>query len=103
MNTYIGVDLGTTQLNVGLFDAAGHMLRTASERYPLESPAPDAAEQDAAKWWQALCACLHRIKTEQEQVDDTAWERIAGIAVVGQGPTVVAVGDDDLPLRPALT
>lgn len=103
MRTYIGVDLGTTQLKVGLFDASGRMLRTASERYPLESPAPDAAEQDANRWWQALCVCLRRVKTETEQAGDGAWERIGGIAVAGQGPTVVAVDEDGMPLRPALT
>lgn len=103
MRTYIGVDLGTTQLKVALFDADGRMLRTASERYPLESPVPDAAEQDAARWWQALCVCLHRIKTGTERAGDTAWERIGGIAVAGQGPTVVAVDDKGEPLRPALT
>lgn len=103
MDTFVGVDLGTTQLKAALFDGRGRMLARASQRYPLERPAPDAAEQDAALWWQALCDCLQHIKAEAARAHPGAWERMAGVSVTGQGPTVVAVDAGGHPLRPAVT
>lgn len=109
--TYLGIDLGTTQLKVGLFDRKGRLLHMAAHGYPLTSPEPEAAEQDAGRWWEALLKALRDVRRQSDTAAGIAsnvqvvgaWERIAAISVAGQGPTVVAVDSAGEPLRPALT
>ncbi len=40
MNTYIGVDLGTSSVKLLLVDAGGRILNTVSRAYPLCFPHP---------------------------------------------------------------
>ena len=46
MHFYLGIDLGTTGLKAVIADAAGWISGIGYREYPLNSPAPNYAEQD---------------------------------------------------------
>ena len=93
----IGVDLGTSQVKVGLYDHAGKPLARAGRRHPLHHPAPGSAEQDPAAWWDALVGATAAALAAAGPVE------VSAISVVGQGPTLVACTAAGEPLRPAIT
>ena len=47
---YIGVDLGTTGVKVGLFDGGGLAVSSAAREFELDTPAPGFAEFDAEEY-----------------------------------------------------
>ncbi|WP_245588572.1 FGGY family carbohydrate kinase, partial [Deinococcus pimensis] len=57
----LGVDLGTTAAKVVAFDDAGREVARASHGYPLETPEPGAAEQDADLVLRAALAGLSEV------------------------------------------
>jgi len=90
----IGVDVGTTGLKAVVVDSGGRLLRDAAVRYPT-ALAGLGAEQDATAWWRAAGEALRAVTVPGERVD--------GVAVTGQGPTLVAIDADGSPVAPALT
>nr|WP_179394251.1 gluconokinase [Lacticaseibacillus absianus] len=57
----IGVDIGTTSTKVVLFDAAGQVLASANNGYPLIQTQPDMAEQDPEAIWAAVQAGVRTV------------------------------------------
>ena len=53
----LGLDAGTTAMKAALFDQAGRALGRASREYRLATPAPDRAEMEPQRYWQACCDC----------------------------------------------
>jgi xylulokinase len=94
---YLALDLGTTELKGGLVATDGTLLASGRAGYPLDADEAGRAEQDPEAWWHAVGEVVGRVTTS---VRDAA---VAGIAVVGQGPTMVAAGDDGRPTRRAIT
>ena len=94
---FLGVDLGTTSLKVGVFSATGEIKAFARCEYELESPHPGWVEQSASTWWHALRSSL------QQVLKEVAADDIAALSVVGQGPTLVCVDEHGSPLYPAIT
>lgn len=94
---YLGVDLGTSQLKVGVLDAEGVLHAEGRAAYRLTSPRPGWAEQDAEAWWLAFVDALAQAG---RQVD---LERVEALCVVAQSPTIVPVGPDGHPAGPAIT
>src|SRR5437879_13346923 len=60
----IGLDIGTTSARALAIDLDGHVLATATEEYPLETPRPGWTEQDPERWWAASQAVLHRVASQ---------------------------------------
>lgn len=89
---FIGLDLGTSAVKVGLFDAAGRLLRLARHEYPLFTPRPGWNEQEPGTWWQAVCAALHEVDAG----------KIAAVGLSGQAPSPVLVGADNVALGRAI-
>ncbi|MBX3143350.1 MAG: hypothetical protein KF813_06325 [Trueperaceae bacterium] len=94
---YLGVDLGTSQLKVGVLDAEGVLHAEGRAAYGLTSPRPGWAEQDAETWWLAFVDALAQAG---RQVD---LQRVEALCVVAQSPTIVPVGPDGHPAGPAIT
>jgi sugar (pentulose or hexulose) kinase len=92
----LAVDVGTTGVRAGAFDAGGRLLAEASEPCPHRAAAPGWAEADAEAWWTAVRALLARVGAS------VALDRAAAIAVVGQAPTAVLVDGAGRAMRPAL-
>lgn len=95
----VGVDLGTTGLKCLGFDTSGRVLCKAYREYPLHHPAPNATEQGPQDWWRALCATLREL-VDRGGIDP---RNVAGLSLSSQGSTLVLLGDDGAPLRPAIS
>ena len=95
-NRYLGIDVGTTAVKTALFSENGRMLRVASCGYPLHTPRPGWAEQDAEDWMRSLR------KSVREALAGEG-ERVAAIGLSSQGGTMVPLDADDKPLCRALT
>ena len=92
----LGIDLGTTEVKVGLVTLDGNMLRFARAGYRTDvDPATGRAEQDPDAWWAALATAVRAVVGP----GDTT---ILAIAADGHGPTLVAVDQDGRPTRPAI-
>jgi xylulokinase len=77
---FVGIDLGTSAVKVGVFDASGEPLRLVRQTYSLYSPRPGWTEQEPRDWWAATCTGL------QEALSGTDASRIAAVGLSGQAP-----------------
>jgi xylulokinase len=93
----VGVDLGTTALKAGLFDAEGRMLASDASRYAIERPLPEWAEQQPGAWTAALAEVLESLAPAARG------RRVAAVAVCSQVNTHVFVDGAGQALRPAIT
>jgi len=92
----LGIDLGTTEVKVGLVTLDGRLLALARAGYRTETDAASGrAEQDPEAWWGALTSAV-RYLAASGRAD------ILAIAVDGHGPTLVAVDERGRPTRPAI-
>jgi xylulokinase len=91
----LGIDLGTSAVKVELLSAEGLPLATGEGDHPTLGQ-DGAAEQRPADWDDALVVALSELAAQaRERVGD--WrERVAAIGVVGQLPTLVCLGEDDV-------
>jgi xylulokinase len=92
----LGIDLGTTEVKVGLVTIDGRLLGLTRAGYRTETDTANGrAEQDPEAWWGALTTAVrHLVATGQAD--------ILAIALDGHGPTVVAVDERGRPTRPAI-
>ena len=54
----LGIDLGTTGLKAVIADSDGRIAGIGYREYPLNSPAPNYAEQDPEAWYRAMCLAI---------------------------------------------
>ncbi len=95
----MAIDAGTQSLRAAAFDPGGGLIALA--RVPLaepQAPRPGWAEQDPIRFWEALCRAT-RALVDQRGIDPA---RIAALALTAQRGTLVCVGPDGRPLRPAI-
>ena len=93
----LGIDLGTTEVKVGLVGLDGRLLAMARAGYALDvGPEPGKAEQDPGAWWSAVVVAVRALRPP-ETVD------VVAIGVDGHGPTLVAVDERGEAVRPAIT
>jgi xylulokinase len=85
----VGVDVGTTAVKAIAIDADGNVLAREEESYELSTPHPGWAEQDPDDWVRAAEAVLSRADA-------------SAVGFSGQMHGLVALGEDDEPLRPAI-
>jgi xylulokinase len=93
----LGIDLGTSEAKAALVTLDGRLLGMGRGRYPTDVGPDGRAEQDPADWWVAITEAVRSLAGEPAGAD------VRAICCVGQGPTLVAVDRDGLPVRPALT
>jgi xylulokinase len=93
----LGIDLGTTDVKVGLVGLDGRLLSMARAGYSLDvDPETGRAEQDPRAWWSAIVVAVHALHPP-EAVD------VVAIGVDGHGPTLAAVDERGEAVRPAIT
>jgi len=95
---YIGVDLGTTSVKVGVFDDSGVAVAFASLEFELDTPEPGFAEFDADEY--VACAFDGVREVLADGGADGASVRAIGLS--SQAQTFVLVGEDGRPVRPAV-
>jgi xylulokinase len=89
----VGLDVGTSSVKGVAVDADdGRVVAVAERPLSLSTPRPGWSEQDPDDWWAASEAVLAELDAP----------RAAGIGLSGQMHGLVALGEDDRPLRPAI-
>ena len=90
----IVIDIGTTALKAAAYDAEGSCLGSASREISLADRIDSSYhEVDGRQWITALRDCI----------DELGPKDLEAVAVSGNGPTLVPVGPDDMPLDNAMT
>lgn len=83
-------DLGTSGVKAALVSLDGEVIDTATEDYPLYTPAPDQAEQEPEDYWRGVCTATRRVLA-QTGVSPTA---VAGMAFGTQWKGVIPIDRD---------
>ena len=96
----IGLDIGTTSCKAIVFAEDGAILGRASREYPVLTPHPNWAEQDAERVWQLTLESLRDAvaSASQSAPDDLP----IALAVSAQGEAVIPVDAHGHPLRAAI-
>ena len=101
----LAIDNGTQSVRALAFDLQGNLLARAHIPItPYVAPQPGWAENDPDLYWDALCRACQQLWYQADMTGRPARlrERLAGVAVTAQRATVVNVGEDGRPLRPAI-
>lgn len=96
--TFLGIDLGTSELKLLLLDETHRVIATVAEPLSISRPQPRWSEQAPQDWWLACCKALDRLATEQAD----AMSRVAAIGLSGQMHGAVLLDADNSVLRPAI-
>ena len=96
MNTYIGIDLGTSGVKLLLVAADGKILAENTQGYPVSYPHPGWSEQEPEDWFSAVLRGLKELLTGQDKA------LVKGISFGGQMHGLVALDKDDNVIRPAI-
>ncbi|MFN8376345.1 MAG: FGGY-family carbohydrate kinase [Anaerolineae bacterium] len=94
----LGIDVGTTAVKAALFSVDGQQQGAGSAEYPTHYVRPGWVEQNPEDWWQATCGAIRQALTQTPR----GAQRVAGVAVSSQAPTMLPLDRDGKPLRPAL-
>ena len=95
---FLGIDMGTTSVKVGIFDAQGTIVASADAGYPLYTPKSGWAEQKPEEWWAAVC------NASREMIEQSGVEpgHIVGMGVDTTCCTVLFADEEMNILRPAI-
>lgn len=99
MAFFVGIDLGTTGVKVGLFDESGRTVASASREAHLDTPAPAMAEFDADRYVESAFACVRAVLSEP----GVSAADVVAIGVSSQAQTFVVADGNGRPLRPAVS
>ena len=96
MNTYIGIDLGTSGAKFLLVAADGTILAENTQTYPVFYPRSGWSEQNPEEWFAAAVRGLKELLQGQDKA------AVKGISFGGQMHGLVALDKDDNVIRPAI-
>ncbi len=94
----LGIDVGTTSVKAGVFDAQGGCRGMVRRDYTLQTSSIDQVEMDAETYWEAVCGVVRQVLAK----NGISGQDIAGIGVSSQGETVIPVDESGQPLHPAI-
>ncbi len=94
----LGVDVGTTATKAALFTPQGRLESIGAAEYATHHERPTWAEQRAEDWWNATGQAIRQALDGVPHGRD----RVVGIAVSSQAPTMLPVDASGRPLRAAL-
>src|SRR5271163_4734052 len=93
---FIGVDVGTTAVKSGLFDARGRALAHFAQAYPSVRLGGGLVEQDPREWTRGVTAAMDALLV------DGAADRVAAVGLCSQVNTDVFVDAEGRALAPAI-
>lgn len=96
MNSYIGIDLGTSGVKLLLMESGGRILAEHNESYPIYHPFPLWSEQNPEEWWEAVKKGLKKLLEGQNGAN------VKGISFSGQMHGLVALDGKDSVIRPCI-
>ncbi len=79
----LGIDLGSSSVKGVVFDHSGRPIASAARSYETLRPAPDAAEADAQKIWEAAAGVIRELARGAEPIE--------ALAVSSHGETFIPV------------
>ena len=89
---FMGIDIGTTSVKVGVFNEALEQKKTLSADYTLYAHG-DIVEFDGEKYWEIVKGEIEKVKREMG---------IDALAVDTQCETLILTDEDGTPVRPAI-
>ncbi|MBQ7761676.1 MAG: xylulokinase [Clostridia bacterium] len=96
MNTYIGIDLGTSSVKLSLVGADGKILKSASRSYPVSYPQSGWSEQSPECWYESTLEAMGELLLDCDKAS------VRGISFGGQMHGLVILDENDRVLRPAI-
>ena len=96
---FLGIDCSTTACKAIAWDRAGRAVAEGRAPIPLSNPAPDAWEQDARGWWDAMVVAT---RAAARALGDEGARRIRAVTITHQRETFVLTDERGEPLHPAL-
>ena len=66
---FLGVDVGTASVRVGLFDSRGKLIDIKTKAITIYNPKVDFYEQSSDEIWTNVCECIKRILNENHEVN----------------------------------
>ena len=94
----LGIDVGTSAVKAALVDRRGNLHAVGQAEYPLHHIRAAWVEQDPDDWWRGTCKAVHEALAKVPH----GAERVLGLAVSCQAPTLLALDRSGRPLRPAM-
>ncbi|WP_163392633.1 xylulokinase [Enterovibrio norvegicus] len=98
MNTYLGIDIGTSAVKVLLVSGDGTVLDSRSVSYGTDSPQALWNEQTPSIWWHSTLTCFDALRERNE----TLWQHVAAIGLSGQMHGAVCLDSNQEPVYPAI-
>lgn len=96
MDTYIGIDLGTSGVKLLLVDEQGNILKEVSKTYPCIQIKENYSEQNPELWYKSTMEALKELVHQQNK------DSIRAISFGGQMHGLVMLDYADNILRPAI-
>jgi len=96
MNTYIGIDLGTSAVKLLLVGADGVILSSVSVEYPIYYPQSGWSEQNPEDWYSGVIKGIKELLIGQDK------KIVRGISFGGQMHGLVILDKADRVIRPAI-
>lgn len=96
MNTYIGIDLGTSSVKMLLVAADGKILASVTEEYPVFYPQSGWSEQNPDDWYAGVKRGMKKLLAGQNV------SAVRGIGTGGQMHGLVMLDAQDAVIRPAI-
>jgi xylulokinase len=95
---YLTFDVGTTSVKVVLYSRDGRCVRKVIRNYALTTPAVNWYEVEPDLYWDAVVAGTREILAES----GVSPSEIRAVSGCSQGETVIFIGADGRPVRPAI-
>lgn len=96
----LGMDCGTTNIKAIIMGADGKIVAEASRPSVFLNPGPGRQEQDANVWWKHACEIFRSLV---EQAGKEVTRRIRGISISSHTVSLLAVDENGVPVRNAMT
>lgn len=96
--TYLGIDLGTSEVKVTLVDQNQRILATGSVKLSLSNPQPHWFEQNPEDWWQATLQAIGQVRASA----GSPFSALRGIGLSGQMHGATLLDARQRVLRPAI-
>lgn len=96
--TFLGIDLGTSEVKLLLLDASGRIVAQAGAPLSVSRPQPMWSEQTPQDWW----LTTERAVAQLRGAAPDAFAQVRAIGLSGQMHGAVLLGPQDEVLRPAI-
>ncbi|WP_284256741.1 FGGY family carbohydrate kinase, partial [Klebsiella pneumoniae] len=96
--TFLGIDLGTSEVKVLLTDSRSVPLATGAATLSISRPHPHWSEQSPQAWWHAMLDAIASVRAAHP----AGFAALRGIALSGQMHGATLIDRADQVLRPAI-